>query len=333
MEETGDRQTVPPPVSTYVQPRLSVWKKLKGFGLKKLFLICMGIGAGLGIGIVATVASVVWLTSRPMPPREWPRLEVQGVGLTAKLKTDWNDSLRYQLVVTPRSDDLKAAFDDTVRLHRDSISFTVHLYDKAGFELCKKDVKPTPYVDTENRIDGLHANDSFYSFECSRSSYKEADHWSLSYVFPSMTPDMSSGATATNDLKWYKKVGPDGTWYKTQASSEQEARSKLAKMIADSTRQHPNDAKAKPASLGENESNDHEDTLTGFDSFSGHLETLSGSTFLVREGERDIASMWNIRVQVEGGKQPRLYIACKAQGDCVIENTTNQQAVHGKKLQ
>jgi len=91
--------------------------------------------------------------------------------------------------------------------------------------------------------------------------------------------------------------------------------------------------KAKPASLGENGSNDHDDTLTGFDSFSGHLETLSGSTFLVRKGERDVASMWNIRVQVEGGKQPRLHIACKAQGDCIIENTTNQQAVHGKKLQ
>ena len=54
--------------------------------------------------------------------------------MKAKLKTDWNDSVRYQLVVTPRSDDLKAAFDDKVRLHRDSISFTVHLFDKAGFE-------------------------------------------------------------------------------------------------------------------------------------------------------------------------------------------------------
>ena len=177
--------SIPAPV-TANGARLSIWERLKAIGLKRLFLTCMGIGVGLGIGVVATVASVVWLTSRPIPARDWPRVEVESVGLKARLRTDWNDSVRYQLVVTPRSDNLKAAFDDIVRLHRDSISFTVHLYDKAGFELCKKDVKPTPFVDTGSRIDGLHANDSFFSFECSRSNYKEADHWSLSYVFPAL---------------------------------------------------------------------------------------------------------------------------------------------------
>ena len=57
---------------------------------------------------------MVWITSRPIPAREWPRLEVEGAGVRAKLKTDWNDSVRYQLVVTPRSDDLKTAFDNAV---------------------------------------------------------------------------------------------------------------------------------------------------------------------------------------------------------------------------
>jgi len=277
MEEPGEVQRVPTPVPTNVQARLSIWQRLKGFGIKKLFLMCVGIGAGLGIGVVATVASFAWLTSRPIPARDWPLLEVEGAGLKAKPKTDWNESVRYQLVVTPRSDDLKAAFDDAVQSHRHSISFTVHLYDKAGFELCKKDVKPTPFVDAGDRIDELQANGTFYSFECSHSKYKEADHWSLTYVFPALT--------------------------------------------------------IKPASPSEKESNEHDDTLTGFDSFSGHLETLSGNTFLVREGERNIASMWNFRVQVEGGKQPRLHIACKVQGDCVIENIINHQSVHGNRIQ
>ncbi len=197
MEESGEVQSVSQSATSNVQPRLSIWLRLKSFGLKKLFLICLGIGAGLGIGGGATVASVIWLTSRPMPARDWPRLEIEGVGLRAKLRTDWNDSVRYQLVVRPRSDDLKAAFDEAVRSHRDSISFTVHLYDKAGFELCKKDVKPTPFVDAGNRLNGLHANDTFYSFECSRSNYKEADHWSLSYVFPALTSGATSGSPTT----------------------------------------------------------------------------------------------------------------------------------------
>jgi hypothetical protein len=77
---------------------------------------------------------------------------------------------------------------------------------------------------------------------------------------------------------------------------------------------------------------EEDDTLTGFDLFSGHLETLSGSTFLVRKGEKSVASMWNIKVQVEGGKQPHLHITCKTKDDCVIENTTNAQAVHGKRI-
>ena len=77
---------------------------------------------------------------------------------------------------------------------------------------------------------------------------------------------------------------------------------------------------------------EEDDTLTGFDFFNGHLETLSGNTFLVRVGEQGIVDSWNIKVQVEGGNQPRLHITCKAKGDCVIENTTNNQAVHGKRI-
>lgn len=319
MEEPGEVQSVAPHATTNVRPRLSFWQRLRGFGLKRLFLICVGVGAGLGIGVVATVASVLWLTSRPIPARDWPRLEVEGAGLKAKLKTDWNDSVRYQLVITPRSDDLKAAFNDAVQSHRDSISFTVHLYDKAGFELCKKDIKPTPFVNAGNRIDGLHANDTFYSFECSRSNYRGADHWSLSYVFPALTAGMPTGGTATPGLKWYKKQAPDGTWYKTQAASPQEAKDKLAKEIADAA-QH----KSTPS--------EEDDTLTGFYSYKGHLETLSGKTFLVREGEKDVALTWNIKVQVEGGEQPRLHITCKTTDDCVIEDTSNHQAVHGKRI-
>jgi hypothetical protein len=297
MAEPSEVQSVSPQMTATVHPRLSIWQRLRGFGLKKLLLVCVGIGAGLAIGIVATVASVVWLTSRPIAARDWPRLEVKGAGLKAKLRTDWNDSVRYQLIVEPRSNDLEPAFDDTVRSHRDSISFTVLLYDEAGFELCKKDISPTPLVGTEGRVDGLQANGAFYSFECSRSNYKGADHWNLSYVFPALV-----AATAAAHSENKTTAGNNSR----QAGTPQ------------------GDA-----------SGDEEDTLTGFDLLSGHLETLSGNTFVVREAEKSVASMWNINAQLEGvvgGRQPRLHITCKVKSECVIENTANSQAVHGKRI-
>jgi hypothetical protein len=194
MEEVGETVSSPKQVHT------SLWQRLKGYSLKKLFLLCLGVGAGLGVAIVATVASVVWITSRPIPARDWPQPEIEGAGLKAKLKTDWNDSVRYQLVVRPRSDDLKTAFENVVRTHRDSISFTIHLYDKAGFELCKEDVKPIPLIDAEDHYAGVRAVDAFYSFDCSRTAYKQADRWNLSYRFPALTSDLNKVAEAYSVL-------------------------------------------------------------------------------------------------------------------------------------
>ncbi len=345
----GDHDEVQLAAATTAQVRLTLWQRLKNLDIKKLILICLGIGTGLGIGIVATVACIMWLSSRQIPARDWSELDIASIGLKAKLKTDWNDSVRYQLVVTPRSDDLKAPFDHAVQSHRDSISFTIHLYDKAGFELCKKEhVKPTPVVDAENRIEELHSNDAFYSFECSRSDYKKADHWSLGHVFPALTADTSSGevpehtgfspdspfAQAVKSLGMDKPDVPDETYdtFRNQYFDRRIAprlqpseREKKRKLFLQRTQR-------KPASLGKSVSSPQDDTLTGFDSFSGHLETLSGSTFLVREGEKGIASMWDFRSQIEGKGQPRLHITCKTTDDCVIENTTDNQAVHGKKI-
>jgi hypothetical protein len=266
--------------------RLSIWQKLKSSDLKRLFLVCIGVGAGMGIFALTAAVSINWVTSRPIPVREWPRLEMKGVGLKAKLKTDWNDTVRYQLLVTPLSDDLKGAFDTTVRADRSTISFTVHLYDKSGFEVCTQDVKPAPFVNAEGHYDELGANSIFYSPDCPRARYKDADRWSLSYIFPSITADSPVPRQAVV----------------------------------------PGRSDAKPTrSTGQESPSEGDDMLTGFDLLSGHLETRSGKTFLInREGERYAALMW--------GTSSAIHFDCKSTDDCLIENTGNKAAVHGRLL-
>ncbi len=281
----SEGQGAPALAPANAQRRLSVWQRLKGSSLKRLFIAGVGLGVGLGIGIVATVASVGWVTSRPIPVREWPTLDVSGAGLKAKLKTDWNDSVRYQLVVTPRSDDLKTAFDGAIRTHRDSIFFTVHLYDKSGFELCKKDVKPTPSVNAEGILEGLYANDTFTTFECPRASYKGVDRWNLSYVFPSLSANS---------------------------------------LLSEPSAAFGQDAKPKRSATQDSPS-EGDDMLTGFDVMSGHFETRSGKTFLIyRNGERYTVVGWSASAPI--------HFNCKSAGDCLIENTGNNEAVHGRVL-
>jgi len=68
-----------------------------------------------------------------------------------------------------------------------------------------------------------------------------------------------------------------------------------------------------------------EDLLTGFDSFGGHLETRAGHTFVVqREGERMAALLWTT--------SSRLKYICKTASECLIENTDNGEAVHGRMM-
>lgn len=282
-----------PLASSVAVPRLSLWQRLKAYGLKKLLLVCSALGIGFGIGVVGAAVSVAWLESRPIAATEWKRLDIPSLSLKASLKTDYDDGVRYQFKVTPRSQDLIPAFDNAVQSHRDTISFTLHLYDKAGFELCKTDVRPSPVVDADEHATAMEANESFSG--CSRSEYQNVERWNLSYVFPSF----ASGTDA------------NGSGQKAPVS--------------------PHKAQQKSAPVASDEAGD--DTLTGFDLYSGHLETLSGKTFLIyREGEKSTAEMWAIDQDVTGKGQAHIQFKCKDVNDCLIENPEKHQTVHGKLL-
>lgn len=86
--QVGDHDEVQLAAATTAQVRLTFWQRLKNLGIKKLILICLGVGTGLGIGVVATVACIMWLSSRSIPARNWSELDIASIGLKANLKTD-----------------------------------------------------------------------------------------------------------------------------------------------------------------------------------------------------------------------------------------------------
>jgi hypothetical protein len=166
--------------------------------------------------------------------------------------------------------------------------FTIHFYDKAGFEVSSTNAEMAPIQNSNNTVESLAANGHFY---CSRSEYNQQDHWNVEYRFPLLL-----------------------------ANAEQE----------ESGETRPQTVKNPSRPISQISPQTADDTLTGFDLNSGHLEVRSGKTFLIyRDGEKDTAEGWQIWSDVTH-KQPGLHYECDTHNECLIENEENKQAVHGR---
>jgi hypothetical protein len=293
--------------------------------LKRLFAACLALGIGIGIAIAGAIITVNWWSERPIQPTAWASLDLP-VGLVADLKTDWDSGARYQFRVSPATDepkgpyrvvspppagfkvdnppatdDLKAAFQSVVTSGDASArEFTIHLYDKAGFEICNFAVTTGPLTDSSNHAQALVGNGRF---DCSRDDYLQLSGWNVGYNFPKLIVD-TRGISS--------KLPPGAKLVLPSSSVSKE------KHIS---RWGP----GFEATAGD-------DTLTGFDLSSGHMEMKSGRTYLIyREGERSTVLWWQSGAIVSG-KQPELHYDCNELGDCAIENMESNQVVHGKPL-
>jgi hypothetical protein len=168
-------------------------------------------------------------------------------------------------------------------------------YDKSGFEVCNTDVFTTPTRDSENQLVALRGNGSFY---CSRANYLQLDRWNVSYSFPKLVATVPN--LSTSEVEVAPSQGP----------------------LKVPTRPTPEELVSPQSG---------DDSLTGFDLGSGHLEMKSGKTFLVdREGEKSTAHYWAIWADVNQ-KQPEIHYDCDARNECLIENLDNKQAIHGRR--
>jgi hypothetical protein len=242
--------------------------------MRTVVIALFALGLGIGLSIVGVHALLNWYSHRAVPTKTWPAITLS-VGITAKLKTDWRDVTRYQFVVSPSNSELSKAFETAI--HSGDISlrrFTLHFYDKSGFEMCKTEVLTTPTADSGNELVALTDKGDFY---CSRADYLQLDRWNIQYRFPKLVADEPT---------------PKQDFLPVSGS----------------------------------------DRMTGFDLSSGHLEMRSGKTFLVyREGEKDTALGWSTWADVTH-RQPTLHFGCDAHNECLIENSDNKQAIHGRMI-
>jgi hypothetical protein len=97
---------------------------------------------------------VTWFQSRPIAVHTWKDDPIESNGVTAKLKTEWDGYVRYQLELVPSSNDLNDAFTKPVQANRGTISFTISLVDEDGFLLCvQKDISPHLFRGPSENID------------------------------------------------------------------------------------------------------------------------------------------------------------------------------------
>lgn len=163
---------------------LSWWRKVQALSVAKLVTVLLGFGIGIGAGTGAMSWILNWYNQRPVAAKVWSKLTLP-IGMTAKLKTDWNGRVRYQFRIEPETENLKSAFETAVRSSGlSSREFSIHFYDKAGFEVCSTDFIATPSAGPRDQIVALIANGSFY---CSRADYNTFDSWHIGYRFPKLS--------------------------------------------------------------------------------------------------------------------------------------------------
>jgi hypothetical protein len=253
------------------------------------------VGIGIGAGVVGMSSVMEWYARRPLQPipaKVWPPMGLS-VGATAQLKTDWNGEARYQLSISPATAEVGPALKRMLRLVE--LSPSIPQFAIHFYDKTGFEVCSTHVEATAIQDSGnaVVALAANGHFYCSRSDYNQLDRWNVDYRFPSLLAE--AGQEKTTETRPLTAKNP-------------------SRPILHITPQAA------------------DDTLTGFDLNSGHLEVRSGKTFLIyREGEKDTALGWQTWADVTH-KQPGLHYECDTRNECLIENEENKQAVHGRLL-
>lgn len=243
--------------STEAAPRLPgkmpLWKRL----------VLIGVSVGAGLGIMGTIVglSIHWYYSHPRMTHEWPEHKMQAYGLKASLKTRWrDDALHYQLQISPLSPDAVDAFDKAFTTLTEPLDFTLYLYDDSGFQTCSDSIDASDIkhdVNREGKIKGLSVNTT-WGF-CSYEHYRDSRKWNLAWKG---LPKVSTDTAAITPIA-------------PTASAQQAPRTEKL------------------------EKTEGSETLTGVDPVNSRLDTESGHVFWVYStGEQYTILAWSAKEQL-----------------------------------
>ncbi len=232
------------------------WIQLIPKSTARAALFFFAVGLGLGLAIVLSNAAISWHKNRPLPQKEWQERKFDGVGLRAKLETDWGnsgDELRYKLLIGPSDPAAIDEFSQKLIEHQFGGRITVNLYDARHFLVAKSDNYLSAFTrvfDDSGKIKVAVVQDAFF---ITRDQYASLSSWDFSTNLPIIQKTTGAGKPNNSAIQ-------------------------MAKLDA---------AKDSPR--------EGDEVISGYDVANGNLETSSGRTFFIyRPGEQSTAISWQV---------------------------------------
>lgn len=295
---TDSSQREPENTMTITVPLfLRRWVQLIPKSAARAALFFFAVGVGLGLTVVVSNATISWYKNRPLPQKAWQEQKFDGVGLKAKLETDWEnsgDELRYKLLIGPSDPKGIDDFLSILNEHQSGGRITVNLYDARHFLVAKSDEYLSAFtrvLDDSGKVKVAVVQGKFF---ISRDQYASLSSWDFSTNLPLI--QKANGAGKSSD------------------SAPQNINSRML-----GAGQVAKGGTAKNGHVTVGGSQEGDEIISGYDVANGNLETSSGRTFhIYRPGEQESAIFWPVSSQFHYQCNETLVCTLTREGTAVI---------------
>jgi hypothetical protein len=276
------------------------WVQLIPKSTARAALFFCAVGVGLGLTVAFSNAAISWYKDRPLPPlpqKVWQDSNFEGVGLRAKVETDWGnsgDELRYKLSIRPSDPAGIDEFSRRLNEHQFGGMITVNLYDDRHFLVAKSDEYLSAFtrvLDDSGKVKTAVVQGKFF---ISRDQYASLSSWDFSTNLPLIQKADGAG--------------------KPSSSGPQNINSHLP-----GTGQTARVGTAKSGHVPVGGPQEGDEIISGYDVANGNLETSSGRTFFIyRPGEQESAIFWSVSSQFHYQCNETLVCTLTREGTAVI---------------
>ncbi|MGO9776077.1 MAG: hypothetical protein ACLPM3_05770 [Terracidiphilus sp.] len=259
-------------------------------------LLFFAAGVGLGLTVVVSNATISWYKDRPLPQKAWQEQKFDAVGLRAKLETDWGnsgDELKYKLLIGPS--DPKGIDDFSRMLNERQFGgrITVNLFDARHFLVAKSDEYLSAFtrvLDDSGKVKAAVVQGKFF---ISRDQYTSLSNWDFSTNLPLIQKADGAGKPSSSGPQNINSLPGTGQTARVGTS--------------------------KNGHMPVGGPQEGDEIISGYDIFTGNLETSSGRTFYIyKPGEQSSAIGWPVSTQFHYQCNETLVCTLTREGTAVI---------------